>query len=297
MGASRQRVLVLGADRELADALQGAEELKGIAVELAAGEANGLRRLRRRAYDVVVTSPSTSVSDDIAFLEEVREIRPGVSMIALAPEATPEEIIASLRKRVFAALTPPYEPGEVARLARQALEATDWRTGIEVLSATRDWISLRLSCRWVNAERLLLFFREFREDVPDEDRDAMMIAFREVLMNAMEHGAGFDPDQVIEISGVRTARTIVYYVRDPGKGFQLEEIDHAAAGKPERSPVALQEDRTSRGMRPGGFGILLAQKVVDELIFSERGNEVILIKHTVRADVGEPKEGGAAPKG
>jgi anti-sigma regulatory factor (Ser/Thr protein kinase) len=34
------------------------------------------------------------------------------------------------------------------------------------------------------------------------------------------------------------------------------------------------------GMRPGGFGILLAQGVVDELIYSETGNEVLMIKHT-----------------
>jgi anti-sigma regulatory factor (Ser/Thr protein kinase) len=37
--------------------------------------------------------------------------------------------------------------------------------------------------------------------------------------------------------------------------------------------------RAERGMRPGGFGILLAKKVVDELIYNERGNEVLLIKY------------------
>jgi hypothetical protein len=30
----------------------------------------------------------------------------------------------------------------------------------------------------------------------------------------------------------------------------------------------------------GGFGILVAQGIVDELIYSEVGNEVLLIKHT-----------------
>jgi hypothetical protein len=37
--------------------------------------------------------------------------------------------------------------------------------------------------------------------------------------------------------------------------------------------------RAERGIRPGGFGILLARKIVDELVFNERGNEVLLIKH------------------
>ena len=32
-------------------------------------------------------------------------------------------------------------------------------------------------------------------------------------------------------------------------------------------------------MRPGGFGVLLAKQLVDELIYSEDGNEVLLIKY------------------
>lgn len=50
------------------------------------------------------------------------------------------------------------------------------------------------------------------------------------------------------------------------------EIDHY---------LAHVEYRIAQAMRPGGFGILLAQQLVDELIFNEPGNEVILIKHTV----------------
>ena len=30
-----------------------------------------------------------------------------------------------------------------------------------------------------------------------------------------------------------------------------------------------------------GFGILMAKKLVDELIFSQKGNEVVLIKYLV----------------
>jgi hypothetical protein len=32
-------------------------------------------------------------------------------------------------------------------------------------------------------------------------------------------------------------------------------------------------------MRPGGFGVLLAQKLVDELIYNHEGNEVLLVKY------------------
>ena len=33
------------------------------------------------------------------------------------------------------------------------------------------------------------------------------------------------------------------------------------------------------GLRPGGFGMLLAKRIVDEMFYNEQGNEVLLIKH------------------
>ena len=32
-------------------------------------------------------------------------------------------------------------------------------------------------------------------------------------------------------------------------------------------------------MRPGGFGVLVTQRLVDELVYSEKGNEVTLVKY------------------
>jgi len=40
--------------------------------------------------------------------------------------------------------------------------------------------------------------------------------------------------------------------------------------------------REEKGLRPGGFGMLLAKKFVDELIYNEKGNEVLLVKYLDR---------------
>jgi anti-sigma regulatory factor (Ser/Thr protein kinase) len=45
--------------------------------------------------------------------------------------------------------------------------------------------------------------------------------------------------------------------------------------------VAHAVARAEQGLRPGGFGLLLAGKIVDELIYNERGNEVLLVKYRV----------------
>jgi anti-sigma regulatory factor (Ser/Thr protein kinase) len=38
-------------------------------------------------------------------------------------------------------------------------------------------------------------------------------------------------------------------------------------------------ERAEDGLRPGGFGMLIVRQIVDELVYNERGNEVLLIKH------------------
>jgi len=279
MSAREPRILLIEPDPSLGSALRADPSLAGCSFDEASGEAEALRRLRRRAYDLVITSPGSSVGEDLALLQEMRSVRPGVKTIVLARSATPEEVIASLRAHVFACFAAPHHAAEIASMAKRALDVTNWRDGIEVCSAHPNWLSLRVNCRLISAERLLTFLHELRPEVPESDRDQAMMGFREILLNAMEHGGRFDPEKVVEVSAVRTARTIVYYVKDPGPGFRPQAMDHAASGEMGVDPVAHIEKRLEQGMRPGGFGLLMAKNVVDELIYSEQGNEVLLIKH------------------
>jgi anti-sigma regulatory factor (Ser/Thr protein kinase)/ActR/RegA family two-component response regulator len=279
MSARAPRVLLIEAEPAFAASLRSEKALEGFTLEDAAGEAEALRRLRRRSYDLVITSPHTTVSDDLALLEEMRAVRPGVKTILLAPQAATQDVIAALRAHVFAVFAFPHDPAEVAFMAHRAVDAGSWRDGIEVRSAQPDWLSLRVNCRLLAAERVLAFLRELRPEVPGHQRDEALVGFREILLNAMEHGGRYDPDKVVEVSAVRTDRTIVYYVRDPGPGFRPEAMEHAAKDDPESDPIAHVEKRLEQGLRPGGFGILMAKNVVDELIYSEQGNEVLLIKH------------------
>jgi DNA-binding NarL/FixJ family response regulator len=274
------RVLLIGREPQLAKALEDALEARGCFFRYAVGSADTLRQLRHVPFDVIITDPATSIDEDLALVSELRAIRPGVRVIILAQERTPEEIIAALRARVFLVKSAPFDADEIAEYALRAGSAEDSPLGIEVLSANRDWVSLRVNCQRLTAERLVEFLTQLQTGIPERPRDKLMLAFREILMNAIEHGAAFHPTKVVEVVAVHTQRAIVFYVRDPGAGFRLDEIPHAAVSNPPDAPLAHLELRDTAGMRPGGFGILTAKGIVDELIYSEVGNEVLLIKHT-----------------
>jgi len=176
MSARAPRILMIDAEAGLASTLRAHPILEACAFEAANGEADALRRLRRRAYDLVITNPRTSVTYDLALLEEMREVRPGVKLIVLAPEATPKDVIAALRAHVFACFAAPFDSTEVVSMARRALDSANWRDGIEVLSATPEWLSARVDGRLLSADRIVAFLRELRPEVPEAARDEALSA-------------------------------------------------------------------------------------------------------------------------
>jgi anti-sigma regulatory factor (Ser/Thr protein kinase) len=82
----------------------------------------------------------------------------------------------------------------------------------------------------------------------------------------------------VRIAYLRLKRMLLYRIADPGMGFRLEELQHAAVSHPD-DPTAHIVAREEKGLRPGGFGILMAQSLVDELLYNEARNEVVLVKY------------------
>jgi len=272
-----RRLLAICPAPELLDALSSG--LAGHDVVVSGGNVEAVQRLRRLAVDVVITDATTSVAEDLALASELRGVRPGVKVIALAPATTHAEVVAAMRAQVFACFTPPVDCGEVVAMCLSALEAVDWRHGIEVVSGLPYWMTLRVSCDLLTADRLVRFMTEHEDSLPRRDRDLLMTAFREMLLNAMEHGAGFDPGKVIEVTAARTERAIVYHFRDPGNGFDRSDLAHAAKSCLPEELFNITLEREKAGRRPGGFGMLLVNQIADELVYNERGNEVLLIKY------------------
>jgi CheY-like chemotaxis protein len=229
-------------------------------------------------FDLILTSEKTSGRDDVDLLRKIRNIRPHTRLIILTEKSTPEDVIASMREHAFSYFSKPFSLSSLADMVLTAGEQPCWDDGIEVMSATPDWIRLLARCDLKTADRLIQFMHEIA-DLPQSESDAVAMAFREILMNAIEYGGQFRADQYVEISYVRAKHMVMCRVKDPGEGFTLDEIEHAAIANPHDDPIRHFARRDAKGMRPGGYGVLLAQQLVDDLIYSEKGNEVLLVKY------------------
>lgn len=247
-------------------------------IQFAANNAEALQLAKESPFDLILTGGCTTGKEDIELLRRLRRARPHTRLIILTEEFVPGDVLAAIRERAFSYFSRPFSTERLEEMIRIAMSQPFWDDGIEVLSGTPNWVRLCVRCDLATANRLLQFYRE-ASDLPDAETEEVATAFREILMNAMEHGGNFDPSQHVEVSYVRTRRMVLCRVKDPGQGFSLEELEHSAIANPEEDPFKHMETREAQGKRPGGFGILMATKLVDDLIYNEKGNEVLLVKY------------------
>lgn len=274
--ASRNNALVVPSDSEVDELLTGVLAGEGWSIELAGDNQQALVRATAEHFDLIIIGRKTLGSEDVELLRRIRSARPHTRVIILTDKFTPGDVVSAMREGAFSYFSAPFQASEIADMVHAAMTAPCWDDGIEVLSATPAWVRVMARCDMATADRLVQFLRGVRDpDVPEP----IISAFREILLNAIEHGGHFDPSQYVEISFLRARRAVACRVKDPGQGFTLEELRHAAINNPPGDALRHVGVRESTGLRPGGYGLLLAQKLVDELICSERGNEVLLVKY------------------
>ena len=147
-----------------------------------------------------------------------------------------------------------------------------------MISAEPHWVELSIPCTREAAERIQGFMNHLEANLSEEIRSRVGQAFRELLLNAVEWGGKLDAARRVRIAQLRSSRMILYRIADPGPGFRIEDLEHAAIGHPD-DPVAHIEVRDKLGLRPGGFGIMMIRAMADELLYNEARNEVVFIKY------------------
>jgi DNA-binding NarL/FixJ family response regulator len=274
--------LVVNPDPEVMEILRGVLNSEAWNIVYAEDNRAVLKLAETRPFDLIITGAKTSGTEDVDLLRKIRRVRPHVRLIILTDQSTPADVLTAMRQRAFSYFSKPFSEDSLADMVRMATRQPAWDDGIELVSATPDWISIIARCEKETADRLVQFFQEM-SDLPEPEKDDVATAFREMLLNAIEHGGKFDPTQYVEVGYIRTRKMVMCRIKDPGQGFSLEEIHHAAINNPSYDPIRHTLLREEQGLRPGGYGLLIAQHLVDELLHSEKGNEVLLIKYVPSA--------------
>jgi anti-sigma regulatory factor (Ser/Thr protein kinase) len=118
-------------------------------------------------------------------------------------------------------------------------------------------------------ERILDAVKE--ADLSDDQVHDLAVAVAEALSNAAVHGNALQPDASVRVVvEVTPRRGAVVDVKDSGRGFDFSAISDPTD--------------PSRILVPGGRGVFLMRRLVDQLEFSDHGSRVRLVMERHRED-------------
>ncbi|HSL19986.1 MAG TPA: response regulator [Vicinamibacterales bacterium] len=274
------RILIVDDDRALRVAMAGLLGAAGYAVEQAADGPSALEALRARRVDLVLLDVILPGLTGLEVLAQARGLEHFPRVVMMTADDAPETLLRAVRGQAYRYLKKPFPPATIVEVVEDALAAPATATlPIEVISARPDWLEVVAPCSLAVAERIQSFVMQLEADLPEDIRESVGHAFRELLSNAVEWGGKLDPNRKVRISCIRAKRMLLYRIADPGEGFDIERLAHAATNNPPDKPFEHALVREAQGMRPGGLGLAITRSLVDELIYNESRNEVIFVKY------------------
>jgi DNA-binding NarL/FixJ family response regulator len=230
------------------------------------------------SFDLVLTAENASGMVDVALLRKIRLARPHTRLIVLIDENTPADVISALREGGFSLFSKPPSLTLFAETVQLAAEGPCWDDGIEVLSATPAGIQLAARCDPQTADRLLQFLHEIG-DLRARERVEVAAAFREMLLSAIGPVTQFDSDRYVGISYLRARHIIVGRLKRLGEGLSLAESRYAAIANPVDHAVLQQASRDGQRLMEARFGLLITRGLIDELLYDEKSDDVLLVKY------------------
>ncbi|MBI4666071.1 MAG: ATP-binding protein [Nitrospinae bacterium] len=300
---ARTKMLIIEGSSPLRARLKSLFSERGFKVTALASPEKGIHELTVHHFDIALTRCVATGTKGLKILLDGKLLRPDSIFILMASHVTSEGAIMALRAGAADLLREPFTDTNV-------LEAVE-----TALIPKRDAINARrMFCCLKREEREFMFPSDeaaigpavdllvenlYRAGVCTQMETRLVaMALTEAIANAVYHGnLTISPHLKIHLSNEEFSKEISrrmacektksrkihikyaitpnearYVISDDGKGF-----DYKGA-----LAVAAPSDRD----RSGGRGLFLLKKIMDEVTYNEKGNEVTLIKRARRKQAG-----------
>ena len=276
MGTCCERILVVEDDRGLCELLSSLLDVEGYQTETVCDGSDAVKKVLAERPDAIVLDvmlPGRSgfeICRELKFRRETNLI-PIVMLTAMQGRDAEQ---SGLRVGANRYLTKPFEPDELLKEIRKAL---DHRRELEE-GRTHTAVEIQLNSDTKNREQLNDLLSELFVLTPLSEDEVGRIRYvaLEMIENAMEWGNRRQRELMVTISYQVTDDYVKFVISDEGTGFDPACVPHAACADDPAAHLCIRE---KLGLRDGGFGILIARGVMDEVRYNDRGNQVTLVKH------------------
>jgi CheY-like chemotaxis protein/anti-sigma regulatory factor (Ser/Thr protein kinase) len=272
------KILVVDDDRATRHILQKVLTGGGYQATVAKDGLDALEALRKRRFDLLLLDIWMPRMNGLELLARLRTRKRKPRVVVMTSDDAPQTLLEAVREHAFKYVHKPVDAPRLLDTIREVLEAPEIPP-IEVISARPEWVELMVPCTRDAVDRIEAVMAQLEADLAPDLRESIAYAFRELLLNAIEWGGRLDATRQVRIACLHSPRMLMYRIADPGPGFTIEDLPHAAIGQPSDQPLEHMRIREEKGIRPGGFGLLTVRASVDELLYNEKRNEVVFVKY------------------
>ena len=111
-----------------------------------------------------------------------------------------------------------------------------------------------------------------KQELPDADIFSIIMSLEEAGINAIKHGNKLDPAKIMTLKIFLYADRVEATVQDEGEGFDPEDV-----------PDPTDPENTGREC---GRGLLMMRHYMKEVIYSDNGRRVFMMRKLVGDELG-----------
>ena len=203
----------------------------------------------RRCVDIGLPSMS-----GLEVLAHARALPDPPLVIMMTADDTPETLLQAVRRQAYRYLRKPFAPNAVVDIVEEASAMAPRRPRCRSRSCRPqpEWLEIVAPCSLEMADRVQSFVMQLEADLPETVRES--VAHGVSRAADQRHRVGRQARSQrgrCRISCVRAKRMLLYRIRDPGEGFDIDRLRHAAISNPDDDPIAAHGRARGAGPAPG----------------------------------------------
>jgi DNA-binding response OmpR family regulator len=272
-----QKALIVEDEPELAELFGEILRMRGLESTVLHQGTPAPQYIRDHQPDLVMLDLMLPDRDGYSVCEEVKLDRKTnlTPIVMVTARAHHEDLVKGLAVGANEYVTKPFTVDQLNAAIDRALK---WREELLQCGDACGEIQFELKsdARFLEELNHMLSSLFLYSGLRSESARQLTTAIREMGMNAIEWGHRKSTDMLVKVTYRIEPEKVVIKIKDAGPGFDPANLPHAADAE---DPTKHMDVRDSLGLRAGGFGILMAKGLVDELKYNETGNEVRLVKY------------------
>lgn len=267
----KRRILIIDTNHDLRTLLEQVLSELGHDVIAVDSPQAAAARTDLENFDLVISDLSDeATSGGVQILSELKRKQLLVPVVVSSEEAQQPGVVKAFRMGAANFLRRPYDKQELQAIVDKTLSyKLRFIEDLKILPYIKETLDFELPSDLTLMNGVLHFITErvTKLGLINATHSNLFIALDEAFVNAVKHGNKFDATKLVRITVELSAKEARFTIEDEGDGFNLKTVPDPL------DPANL--------FKTSGRGVLLIHNIMDEVIYSERGNKVTMIK---RAD-------------